>query len=121
MTTKDWVKEFLEYNEGAEDIGSLSDKYHTYDELYYNRMVLFAVVCNTYKSKAWKSWQHHDGSMFHDYFIVGVETPEGQFSFHYHKDFWDKFKVVQLMYAPEWDGHVTSDITRLLSLVGASQ
>ena len=41
--------------------GSTSDGYHTFDELYYHRTVLFAVICNTYCDKAWKSWLHADG------------------------------------------------------------
>lgn len=98
------------------EAGKVSDGYHTFDELYYHRMILFSVICNTYKDKAWKSWLHHDGTMFNDYFIVGIETEEGQYSYHYHQDYWDMFKVIELEYAPEWDGHQPSDITRLLTL-----
>lgn len=96
--------------------GDFSDGYHTFDELYYHRMILFAVICNNYKDKAWKSWLHHDGTMYDDYFIVGVKTPEGQYSYHYHKDHWDMFKVKEEEKAPKWDGHLPKDITRLLSL-----
>lgn len=99
----------------------ISDGYHTFDELYHHRAMLFAVICNTYKDKAWKSKQHHDGTMFgepNEMFIVGVETPEGQYSYHYHVDkYWDIYEVKELEYAPEWDGHKPEDITRLLSLL----
>lgn len=54
--------------------------------------------------------------MFTDYFIVGVTTPEGNYTYHYHMDDWDKFKVKELPNAPKWDGHMPKDITRLLSL-----
>lgn len=97
--------------------GNVTDGYHTFNELYYHRMVLFSVICNTYKDKAWKSWLHHDGTMYDDYFIVGIDTPEGQYSYHYHKDEWDMFKVKELDKAPVWDGHEPKDITRLTSLV----
>lgn len=99
------------------DIGRVSDGYHTFDELYYHRMILFAVICNTYKDKAWKSWKHHDGTMYDDYFIVGVFTPDGDYSYHYHKDYWDLFEVDEYDMAPEWDGHKPSDIGRLLTLL----
>lgn len=105
------------YTFKVEHIGQVSDGSHTFDELYYHRMILFSVICNTHKSKAWKSWKHHDGTMYDDYFIVGVDTPEGQYSYHYHKDHWDEFNVIELDNAPEWDGHKPEDITRLLSLV----
>lgn len=101
----------------VERIGLVDDGSHTFDELYYHRMVLFAVICNTYKDKAYKSWKHHDGTMYDDYFIVGIDTPEGQYSYHYHKDEWDKFKIKELKNAPLWDGHVPKDICRLFSLL----
>ena len=100
-----------------DDISKISDGYHTFEELYHHRMMLFAVICNTYKSKAWKSWLHSDGTMFNDYFIVGVETPKGDYTYHYHKDFWNMFDVFELINAPTWDGHKPSDIDRLLSIL----
>ena len=97
--------------------GQISDGYHTFDELYYHRMALFSVICNTYKDNAWKSWKHHDGTMYDDYFIVGITTPKGDYTYHYHKDNWDMFKVKEIPSAPEWDGHTPSDIHRLFDLV----
>ena len=97
--------------------GEFSDGYHTFNELYYHRMIMFAVICNSNKELAWKSWKHHDDTMYDDYFIVGIDTPDGQYSYHYHKDFWNTFNVRELDYAPKWDGHKPEDIPRLLSLV----
>lgn len=95
----------------------ISDGYHTFDELYYHRMVLFSIICNTYKDKAWKSKLHDDGTMFEGNFIVGIETEEGQYTYHYHLDYWDMYDVKELDYAPAYDGHKPSDITRLLTLI----
>lgn len=96
--------------------GDASDGHHTFDELYHHRMMLFAVICNTYVERSWKSWKHHDGTMYDDYFIVGITTDEGDYTYHYHKDYWDLFKVADYDFAPEWDRHKPEDITRLLSL-----
>lgn len=104
-------------NAGLVITGDTSDGYHTFNELYEHRMVLFSIICNQNKDNAWKSLLHHDGTMFDDYFIVGVKTPEGQYTYHYHIDHWDKFQVKELERGPEWDGHVASDITRLYSLL----
>lgn len=101
--------------------GETSDGYHTFNELYHHRMVLFSIVCTMFKDNAWKSWLHSDGTMFDDYFIVGVTTPKGNYSYHYHKDCWDYFSVPELKHAPEWDGHLPSDINRLLSLLEATK
>lgn len=101
----------------VERAGQISDGYHTFDELYYHRMVLFSVICKTYQENAWKSWKHDDGTMFDDYFIVGITTPKGEYTYHYHKDHWNIFDVKELELAPKWDGHNPSDIIRLYSLL----
>lgn len=103
--------------EVVSDLGEMSDGYHTFNELYYHRMILFATICNQNYDIAWKSWKHHDGTMYDDYFIVGIETSKGQYSYHYHKDYWDIFKCCEHITAPEWDGHQPSDIDRLLTLI----
>lgn len=96
--------------------GSTSDGYHTFDELYFHRMILFSVICNQNKKLAWKSKQHNDGSMYKDYFVVGIDTPAGQYTYHYHMKYWDYFDVQSLLFAPEWDKHTPDDVIRLLSL-----
>lgn len=96
--------------------GQTSDGYHTFDELYHHRMVLFSVICDQNPHLSWKSKLHHDGTMYDNYFIVGITTPEGDYTYHYHMDHWDMFDATVYDLAPEWDGHKPEDITRLLSL-----
>lgn len=103
------------YQEGK--IGDITDGYHSFNELYQHRCILFSIICNTFRDYSWKSWLHSDGTMFTDYFIVGVTTPQGNYTYHYHKDEWDRFNVKEIDKAPEWDGHTASDITRLYSLL----
>lgn len=104
-------------NIGAKTKGGISDGSHTFDELYYHRMMLFSVICNTFSGKAWKSWKHDDGTMYPDYFIVGVTTSQGDYSYHYHKSYWDMFEVKELVTAPKWDGHLPSNVDRLRYLL----
>lgn len=95
-----------------------SDGYHTFKELYHQRAILFATICNAFKEVAWKSKKHHDGTMFGDnWFIVGVQTSKGQYTYHYEVEYWHKFDVKELDFAPEFDGHTDKDVERLLSLV----
>ena len=101
----------------TDNTGKISDGYHTFDELYHHRMVLFSIICNQNKERAWKSWKHADGTMFEGYFVVGITTPKGDYTYHYNKDHWDRFNVKELLNAPEWDGHKQEDIERLLSLI----
>lgn len=94
----------------------ISDGYHTFGELYYHRMILFSVILNKNADIAWKARKHHDGTMFEGSFICGIETPQGQYTYHYNLEFWDWFKVKELEFAPEYDGHKPKDIVRLLSI-----
>lgn len=102
------------------NIGSvkeISDGHHTFSDLYYHRMILTKIVAESYPTYAWKSWLHHDGTMFEGDFIIGFSTPDGQYSYHYKAMFWDEFNVKVLDHAPEYDGHQPNDITRLISLL----
>ncbi len=117
------IKTTIEINEIIRDskkcgiaIELITDGYHTFEELYNHRMILFATVLKNNKERAWKSKLHHDGTMFDDYFIVGVTTPKGDFTYHYHINNWDTFDVEILERGKEWDGHEAKDIDRLLSL-----
>lgn len=95
----------------------ISDKWHTFDELYYHRMILFLSLQLAHKDKSWRAKQHHDGTMFDDSFIVGIDTPRGQYSYHYDLKFWRLFDgIKEIEKAPEYDGHKPKDIDRLLSL-----
>lgn len=86
--------------------GETSDGYHTFNELYHHRAVLFSVIVKAFKDKAWKSRKHHDGTMYDGMFIVGIETPYGQATYHYDMEpYWDMFYCKEIECAPEWDGH----------------
>lgn len=104
----------------CEDAGELSDGYHTFNQLYHQRAVLFATIVNQNKDKAWKSFKHSDGKYCFDsdggWFIVGVDTPQGSYTYHYSKEYWDMFDCQELECGKEWDGHTEEDVNRLLSL-----
>lgn len=109
-------------NHSKGDIGEISDGYHTFNELYFHRMILFSIVLSSFPERAWRSKLHDDGTMYDNYFIVGVDTPEGQYSYHYHMEFWDHFKdTKEVLKAPKWDGHQPKDITRLFGLLKNSE
>lgn len=100
------------------DIEDLSDGFHTFNDLYEQRMWLFAALVNAYKDKAWKSLRHEDGEHCFggDLFIVGIDTPEGSYTYHYGIQYWDVFDCQILPRAKHWDGHTDKDVTRLMSL-----
>lgn len=106
---KDFLKAIMNVikTEKAVEInGETSDGYHTFNELYHHRAVLFSVIVKAFPDKAWKSKQHNDGTMYDGMFIVGIDTPEGQATYHYDIDpYWEMFKCHELARAPKWDGH----------------
>lgn len=99
----------------------ISDGYHTFEELYYQRMMLtkavaLAVITNFDEDTVYRSKLHADGTMYKDFFIVVFNTPEGNFSYHYHMMYWGVFDFLkELPNAGEFDGHTWKDVTRLQS------
>ena len=89
------------------DIGEFSDGFHTFNSLYYQRLILFAALVNTFPTLAWKSHKHSDGEapFGGGWFIVGVNTPKGPYTYHYEDKDWDLFHCKAVATAPEWDGH----------------
>jgi hypothetical protein len=103
-------------------VSDVSDGYHTFDELYKHRNVLFCVLLSVltsenYKLPCWKSKKHADGTMFEGdsgWFIAGIGD-----SITYHMPitpYWDLLDVEELETAPKWNGHTPNDV--LENLVG---
>ena len=103
---------------GVAEIDDLSDGFHTFRQLYYQRMILFAAIVKQNKDRAWKSLRHEDGELCFGggWFIVGIDTPEGSYTYHYENMYFDLFDCEILDYGKHWDGHTEKDVTRLLSL-----
>ena len=94
------------------DMGEVSDGYHTFNELYYYRMLYNAAFFNLLP-KGWvhKSKHHHTGEECFGggWFIVMANLPTGQISNHYELKDWDLFKVPEKEIADEWDGHTPQE------------
>ena len=92
-------------------LGSISDGYHTFDELYAYRMTYNAMLFNEYAKQnlyeVHKSTKHFDGEECFGggWFIVMATLPTGQISNHYRMEYWDLFNLPVQDRANEWDGH----------------
>lgn len=99
------------------DMGEVSDGYHTFNELYYYRMLYNAAFFNLLP-KEWvhKSKKHHTGEECFGggWFIVMANLPTGQISNHYELKDWDLFKVPEKEIADEWDGHTPQEAAERL-------
>lgn len=116
FTNVEFVREYQ--SRSGRNMKDITDKYHTMEVLYEHRRKMFAIITSVFKRFAWKSRTHSDGEVWDGLFIVGVSIPNvGDYSYHYHTEFWDEFDVKELVYAPEYDGHKPEDIDRLFELL----
>ena len=104
---------------GIKDIGDLSDGFHTFNDLYHQRAVLFATIVNLRKGISWKTRCHEDGEPCFGggWFLVAIDTKEGTYGYHYEDKYWDMFHCKELVTAKPWDGYTDKDVGRLLSLI----
>ena len=113
------MAEYIEIPDGG--IGEVSDGYHTFNSLYRQRLILTAALVKAHRDVAWKSLRHEDGQLCFGggWFIVGFDTPDGGYTYHYEEKDWELFDCVELPVGKHWDGHTDEDVERLLSIPAA--
>ena len=111
------LEEIIPSLQQEQDMGKVSDGYHTFNELYYYRMLYNAAFFNLLP-KEWvhKSKRHHTGEECFGggWFIVMANLPTGQISNHYELKDWDLFQVPEKEFADEWDGHTPQEAAERL-------
>ena len=115
----------------TEDKGNLSDGYHTFNELYEHRHLLYIALCKSIQKPkyygdarnrlgdekiVWRSKKHSDGTMYDGWFVMGINKDTGkQISYHLPLDMWDQTEFADtLNKAPKWDGHTSADVLKRL-------
>jgi hypothetical protein len=94
-------------------VDKVSDGYHTFDELYEHRNLLFLALMKSNPSISWRSKLHADGTMEDGWWIAGMDLPDGPVTYHLPERLWpllDYTDVRSVDRAPEWDGHTPSDV-----------
>ena len=97
------------------DKGENSDGYHTFNELYKHRNILFIALCKK-SDNVWKSKIHSDKSYYKDYFILGINKDKGkQITYHLPLELWNNCNFAEtLEKAPEFDGHTPNAVMERL-------
>lgn len=116
---------------------SVSDGYHTMDELYEHRIRLYLALVKIYDNYitpmrcqvvCWKSKLHDDGSEYPGWFLLGMTYTKPQFdaalppekwdiSYHIPMKYWQLANVIALPKAPPFTGYTPNDVLeRLLRL-----
>ena len=113
------------------DKGNISDGYHTFNELYLHRHILYIGLCKAIQKPkyygdernrlgdekiVWRSKKHSDGTMHDGWFIMGINKDKGnQISYHLPLSLWEQTDFADtLKKAPKFDGHTSSDILNRL-------
>lgn len=103
------------------EISSVSDGYHTFQELYEFRKMYNAALFNEWalhnKYQVHKSLRHNSGEECFGggWFIVVAILPKGQISNHYKVEDWELFRCQETEKALfEYDGHTGEDVLERL-------
>ena len=107
--------------EGLINTKEISDTNHTFGDLYFQRMILFSVLCKTYPEASFITKKHFNNSadpMFNGDFMAGIITDDGVVTFHFKLEYLKYFDgIKEIEEGPKWDKVKPNDsIVRLLSL-----
>lgn len=102
---------------------TVSDGYHTMDELYDHRIELWITVCRLVKKdiekdhlKVYRSKVHADGSSYDGWFMLGIlDMITGkQMTYHLPEKRWEDTSFAYTCETkeavPEFDGHTPADV-----------
>lgn len=117
------IDHIVDFNENQ-----LSDRYHTFDELYEFRKQFNAALFNEWalqdKYEVHKSYRHYDKELCFGggWFIVIAILPSGQISNHYKIKDWNLFKCREVNKAKyPFDGHTPQDVLNRLDFLNKSK
>lgn len=121
MTTTYMINNTINANKHNPEVvtDDISDGFHTFGQLYFQRMMLFATLVNLFPEISWKTKRHEDGEECFGggWFLVTIETPAGNYGYHYEEKYWDMFKCDEIDKAKNWDGYTEENVDRLFSLL----
>ncbi|MCG7915915.1 MAG: hypothetical protein JAY71_18775 [Candidatus Thiodiazotropha weberae] len=102
------------------DAGKVSDGYHTFEELYNHRCLLWVNVLQTHKDKSFKTWRNDSGQKWNGWFIAGINTEFGQITYHLPEELWPYLDIQVKERNDDYDGHTSKDVLSRLKLLAAS-
>ena len=111
------MESFTLNSDKFEIIGEIevSDSYHSFNELYAHRIMLFLTLMKLNKGISWKSRVDTEGNDIAGWFIGGIDSPAGQITYHIPDEFWDVFSDIKEIEKSLWDGCDSNDVIRRLN------
>lgn len=100
------------------DKGQVSDGYHTFDELYEARCLLFVALIRCNPAIAWRASKNNDGQKWEGWFVCGIQPKAGeQITFHLPERFWGSLNGIETHdINPYFDGHNSHDVLERLQI-----
>lgn len=99
------------------DPSLVSDGYHTFQELYDHRYMLWILVLKHYQESAFKTYRDNDGVRIDGWFIAGMNTELGQLTYHLPEIYWNYVDAPEIPKNDGFDNHSSKDVlTRLAEL-----
>lgn len=96
------------------ELGQVSDGYHTFDELYEHRCLLF-VSLSYWVPGIFKTRKNDKGEEWAGWFIAGLNTPWGQITYHLPVEYWDLLEdATEIERNDQYDGHTSQDVAQRL-------
>jgi hypothetical protein len=94
------------------EIGKVSDGYHTFDELYAHRCLLFIAFCINTTCWLKKGWKRD----YPGWFLLFAELPTGQISYHIPEKYLGYVikSGIEECNDYQWDGHTPQDVAKRL-------
>ncbi|KKM72185.1 hypothetical protein LCGC14_1423060 [marine sediment metagenome] len=105
----------------ATNMNNVSDGYHTFGELYKHRHLLFLNLALANPGIAFKTWLNHKKEAWKGWFILGINTEEGQITYHLPEEYWIAAEVREIEYNSDYDGHTSKDVRYRLSRFAVRQ
>ena len=100
------------------DVSQVSDGYHTFEELYDHRCLLFMNFVLSHREVSFKTKLNDKGEAWEGWFICGMNTRYGQITYHLPMKYWNLLSVEEKERNDDYDGHTPKDVLyRLFSLM----
>ncbi len=96
------------------DVSQVSDGYHTFEELYEHRHLLFINLLSIYDYCAFKTRRNQEGEELKGWFIAGLDLSFGQITYHMPMKYWPHLAVREIESNADYDGHNSKDVLNRL-------